>query len=142
MANESGTSHGDDLQRILLDESAEPMNLQLSLLKDITNCFSSDHEIGRGGFAVVYKGVVGKGIVAVKKLTNTAAVPEEKFHEEIRNLIKAKHKNIVRFLGYVLTRKEKWKSTRGNLSWQINGTGCYVLSMYATGVLIITLPVG
>uniref|UniRef100_A0A453MI34 Protein kinase domain-containing protein n=1 Tax=Aegilops tauschii subsp. strangulata TaxID=200361 RepID=A0A453MI34_AEGTS len=96
---EACTSH-NVLERILLDESAEPTNLPLSLLENITNCFSLDHQIGSGGFAVVYKGVVGKGIVAVKKLTNTFAVPEIKFHEEARNLIKAKHKNIVRFLGY------------------------------------------
>jgi hypothetical protein len=42
-----------DLERMLLNESMEAKPLSLSLLKCITNNFS--HEIGRGGFAVVYK---------------------------------------------------------------------------------------
>jgi serine/threonine protein kinase len=43
---------------------------------------------------------VGKGMIAVKKLSKTSALPETKFHREIECLMKAKHKNIVRFLGY------------------------------------------
>uniref|UniRef100_A0A453MUH1 Protein kinase domain-containing protein n=2 Tax=Aegilops tauschii subsp. strangulata TaxID=200361 RepID=A0A453MUH1_AEGTS len=89
-----------DLERMLLDGSAEPTYLSLSLLEDITNCFSDDQRIGSGGFAVVYKGMVGKGMVAVKKLSKTFGVHENKFHKEVECLVKAKHKNIVRFLGY------------------------------------------
>jgi hypothetical protein len=40
---------------MLVDETAEPKDLPLSLLEDITGGFSVDQEIGRGGFAVVYK---------------------------------------------------------------------------------------
>jgi hypothetical protein len=40
---------------MLIDENAEPTDLPLSLLEDITDQFSPDQEIGRGGFAVVYK---------------------------------------------------------------------------------------
>lgn len=40
------------------------------------------------------------GTVAVKKLLETAAIDDEKFTEEVRCLMKTKHKNIVRFLGY------------------------------------------
>uniref|UniRef100_A0A8R7Q9P5 non-specific serine/threonine protein kinase n=1 Tax=Triticum urartu TaxID=4572 RepID=A0A8R7Q9P5_TRIUA len=114
MDREACTSH-NVLERILLDESAEPTNLPLSLLEDITNCFSLDHQIGSGGFAVVYKGVVGKGTVAVKKLSNTYGVHENKFQEEIKCLIKAKHKNIVRFLGYCADAQGKMKEYEGNL---------------------------
>jgi hypothetical protein len=42
-----------DLEQLLVDETAEPKPLPLSLLEDITGDFSQ--EIGRGGFAVVYK---------------------------------------------------------------------------------------
>lgn len=45
----------NDLEHMLDDETAEPKDLPLSLLEDITCGFSSDLEIGRGGFAVVYK---------------------------------------------------------------------------------------
>lgn len=43
------------LEHMLLDASAEPTFLPLSLLKSITNNFSDDQKIGSGGFAVVYK---------------------------------------------------------------------------------------
>jgi hypothetical protein len=54
---DSGISvtHKVDLERMLLDASAEPTYLPLSLLQDITNCFSDEQQIGSGGFAVVYK---------------------------------------------------------------------------------------
>ena len=44
-----------DLESMLLDESVQPRDLPLPLLEDITGGFSCDQEIGRGGFAVVYK---------------------------------------------------------------------------------------
>uniref|UniRef100_A0ACD5TZ56 Uncharacterized protein n=1 Tax=Avena sativa TaxID=4498 RepID=A0ACD5TZ56_AVESA len=89
------------LERMLVDDNAEPTDLPLSLLESITDCFSLDCQIGSGGFAVVYKGKVGNGMVAVKKLTRTIdVVHENKFHKEVECLMKAKHKNIVRFLGY------------------------------------------
>jgi hypothetical protein len=40
---------------MLLDETVQPRDLPLLLLEDITGGFSCDQEIGRGGFAVVYK---------------------------------------------------------------------------------------
>jgi hypothetical protein len=40
---------------MLLDESVQPRDLPLPLLEDITGGFSCDQEIGRGGFAMVYK---------------------------------------------------------------------------------------
>ncbi|XBH60148.1 hypothetical protein VPH35_114780 [Triticum aestivum] len=46
--------HKDDLERMLLDGNAEPTYLPLSLLEDITNCFSDAQQIGSGGFEVVY----------------------------------------------------------------------------------------
>jgi len=89
-----------DLELMVLDETAEPKALPLSLLEDITNNFSNDREIGRGGFAVVYKGVLQNGmVVAVKRLSNMY-MDEKKFHGEVECLLKARHKNIVRFLGY------------------------------------------
>lgn len=45
----------DRLEHMLLDVSAEPIDLPLSLLKAITNDFSDDLKIGLGGHAVVYK---------------------------------------------------------------------------------------
>lgn len=43
------------LEHMLDDTSAGPTDLPLSLLTEITNNFSHDQEVGKGGFAVVYK---------------------------------------------------------------------------------------
>ncbi|KAI4986478.1 hypothetical protein ZWY2020_019108 [Hordeum vulgare] len=76
-----------------------PKPLPLSLLKDITNDFSNDREIGRSRFAVVYKGILGDKLVAVKKLSNRY-MHDTEFHQEVQCLMKTNHKNVVRFLGY------------------------------------------
>ncbi|KAM3353922.1 hypothetical protein ACQJBY_024860 [Aegilops geniculata] len=101
-----------DLECMLLDETKEPKALPLSVLENITNNFSPGHKIGSGGFAVVYKGVLDNGTVAVKKLSNTYLY-EDKFRQEIECLMKAKHKNIVRFLGYCSDTQEKFLKHEG-----------------------------
>lgn len=55
MDPEASVSSPMELERMLTDERTEPKQLQLTLLKSITNNFSVDLEIGTGGFAVVYK---------------------------------------------------------------------------------------
>ncbi|XBH75906.1 hypothetical protein VPH35_102626 [Triticum aestivum] len=85
MDSDISIRHKVDLERMLLDGSTEPTRVALSLLEDITNGFSDDQEIG---------------MVAVKKLSKTFGVHENKFYKEVECLMKVKHKNIVRFLGY------------------------------------------
>lgn len=104
-----------ELEHILLDEGAEPKALPLSLLEHITSSFSDEKEIGDGGFARVYKGVLDNGTVAVKKLFGTVDLDEKKFSEEIRCLMKAKHKNIVRFLGYCSDTQGEMVDCEGKL---------------------------
>uniref|UniRef100_A0A8R7UBM0 Protein kinase domain-containing protein n=1 Tax=Triticum urartu TaxID=4572 RepID=A0A8R7UBM0_TRIUA len=53
-------------------------------------------------------------MVAVK-LLNTFGIHENKFQEEVKCLIKAKHKNIVRFLGYCADTQGKMEEYEGNL---------------------------
>uniref|UniRef100_M8CDM9 non-specific serine/threonine protein kinase n=1 Tax=Aegilops tauschii TaxID=37682 RepID=M8CDM9_AEGTA len=97
-----------ELEYLAHDEDAEPIALPFQLLEKITDYFSHELIIGRGGFAVVYKAVLDNGIVAVKKLSNTHMY-EEQFQGEVQCLMKVKHKNIVRFLGYCA-------DTQGNIS--------------------------
>ncbi|XP_037450229.1 cysteine-rich receptor-like protein kinase 10 [Triticum dicoccoides] len=141
MDTEIIVKHKDDLERMLLDGSAEPTYLPLSLLEDITNCFSDAQRIGSGGFAVVYKGIVGEGIVAVKKLSQPYGMHEDKFLKEVECMVKAKHKNIVRFLGYCYDTQGRLANYEGKLvmadlrNWLLcfeyvpNGS----LDMYITG---------
>ncbi|TVU26835.1 hypothetical protein EJB05_29400, partial [Eragrostis curvula] len=113
---ESEDSECNLLELILTDESAEPAALSLSLLKSITNNFSDDQQIGSGGFAAVYKGKLENGTVAVKKLYLTQEVHETKFCQEVDSLMRVKHKNIVRFMGYCSdTQGKVWKLPRKNV---------------------------
>ncbi|CAN6217272.1 unnamed protein product, partial [Urochloa humidicola] len=58
-------------------------------------------------------GMIGNGMVAVKKLSKIVDMDEEKFNREVQCLMKVRHRNIVRFLGYCvntqgqLTKYEK-----------------------------------
>jgi hypothetical protein len=50
----TSTTKGD-LERMLYNDNAEPKALPLSVLAEITNDFSTEHQIGEGAFAVVYE---------------------------------------------------------------------------------------
>uniref|UniRef100_A0A0A9BN88 Protein kinase domain-containing protein n=1 Tax=Arundo donax TaxID=35708 RepID=A0A0A9BN88_ARUDO len=87
------------LEDRLRDTSAVPTDLPLSLFKSITKDFSEELQIGAGGFGVVYKGVLRNGVVAVKKLSDQL-IEDKPFIDEVACLMRTKHKNTVRFLGY------------------------------------------
>ncbi|KAI4978906.1 hypothetical protein ZWY2020_015659 [Hordeum vulgare] len=73
----------------------------LKFLEQITNNFSEEHEIGRGGFGVVYKGVLENGEeIALKKLHRTIGLDDTQFRNEFNNLMQAQHPNITRLVGY------------------------------------------
>ncbi|OEL13818.1 hypothetical protein BAE44_0025163 [Dichanthelium oligosanthes] len=87
-----------DLERLLVDVKAKPIPLSYACLRKITNDFSQ--EIGHGGFGVVYMGNLQNGKVAVKKLSRIDDFSEKQFEDELLCLIRVKHRNVVRFLGY------------------------------------------
>ncbi|XP_066336966.1 uncharacterized protein [Miscanthus floridulus] len=80
--------------------SAFPREPKLEFLKNITNDFSSEREVGHGAFGVVYKGILQSGqLVAVKKLVRTSGVHDRRFQNEAGNLQTLEHRNIVKLLG-------------------------------------------
>ncbi|XBI42124.1 hypothetical protein VPH35_126489 [Triticum aestivum] len=90
----------DELEKKLQDSDATPMCLRLEFLRAITCDFSTESELGRGGYGVVYKGVLRSGkIIAVKKLFELH-LKEENFQNEVSYLMGIKHRNIVQFVGY------------------------------------------
>jgi len=108
------SSARSDLGDIILDEAAKPKALPLSLLKEITGGFSKERVIGSGGFAVVYKGIVSGRAIAVKRFSN-AFKDEKIFGQEVECLMRVKHKNAVRFLGYCADRQENAQSHEGRI---------------------------
>ncbi|XP_044444383.1 cysteine-rich receptor-like protein kinase 7 [Triticum aestivum] len=108
----------DALDKALLDESVDPVDLPFSLLKLVTQDFSEAREIGRGGFGAVYKGVLPSGsTVAVKKLFESFQILDKNFRSEIACLMGVKHKNIVRFVGYCSDTQHVIRPYDGKLVW-------------------------
>ncbi|XBI43675.1 hypothetical protein VPH35_108416 [Triticum aestivum] len=103
-----------ELECMLVDDDAEPKALPFPLLEKITDGFSDKLEIGRGGFAVVYKAMLDNGIIAVKRMSNTYMY-EKEFHREVECLMKVKHKNLVRFLGYCADTQGNMGSYNGKM---------------------------
>jgi serine/threonine protein kinase len=95
------------------------------------------------------QGIVGKGLVAVKKLSRTFDMHEIKFHKEVECLMKAKHKNIVHFLGYCsethgITADYDGKFVMADIrNWLLcfeyvpNGS----LDQYITGMIVTFAPI-
>ncbi|CAM0908696.1 unnamed protein product [Alopecurus aequalis] len=91
----------DELEKKLQDPNATPVFLPLEFLKAITCDFSSESELGRGGYGVVYKGVLPSGkIIAVKKLFEIHLVDDKTFQKEVSCLKEIKHQYVVQFIGY------------------------------------------
>jgi serine/threonine protein kinase len=79
------------------------MTFTIDELRVVTNNFAEHNILGRGGFGVVYKGILADGTkIAVKRME--AAVVSSKglseFQSEIEVLTKVKHRHLVGLLGY------------------------------------------
>ncbi|CAN8325486.1 unnamed protein product [Cochlearia groenlandica] len=77
-------------------------------LKAATNNFSSENELGRGGFGSVYKGVFSNGQeIAVKRLSDNSGQGDVEFKNEIILLAKLQHRNLVRLIGFCIQGQER-----------------------------------
>ncbi|WOG89853.1 hypothetical protein DCAR_0209092 [Daucus carota subsp. sativus] len=69
-------------------------------LKTATDDFNPDNKIGRGGFGIVYKGVLRNGTqVAVKTLSTESKQGLHEFLTEIEIISNVKHVNLVKLIG-------------------------------------------
>lgn len=103
----SGSRHSSGMGESHVIESGN-LIISVQVLRNVTKNFSSENELGRGGFGVVYKGELDDGTkIAVKRMeagiiTNKAL---DEFQSEIAVLSKVRHRHLVSLLGY---------STEGN----------------------------
>uniref|UniRef100_A0ACD5VSX0 Uncharacterized protein n=1 Tax=Avena sativa TaxID=4498 RepID=A0ACD5VSX0_AVESA len=100
-------------------------------LKLITNDFQSI--IGKGGFGIVYHGILENGDeVAVKVLMETSIAESTDFLPEVETLSKVYHKNLVTLKGYCQNKKCLALvydfMSRGNLQQLLRGGDNYCLN--------------
>uniref|UniRef100_A0ACD5UKA2 Uncharacterized protein n=1 Tax=Avena sativa TaxID=4498 RepID=A0ACD5UKA2_AVESA len=113
------TSLNEELEKKLQDSNATPMFLPLVFLKAITRDFSTELELGRGGYGVVYKGILRSGkIIAVKRLSEIHLLDDKTFQNEVSYLMEIKHQHVVQFIGYCAESSwETIKQTSGSFIW-------------------------
>ncbi|CAL4994136.1 unnamed protein product [Urochloa decumbens] len=97
-----------------MDNDAETFHMPYEELKEITEDFSDACLIGSGAFGKVYKGKDKDGHeIAVKILRQTLDLDGNAFTTEFNNLIKLKHPNIVRLVGFCSEDEEVIKEHNG-----------------------------
>ncbi|KAL3323914.1 hypothetical protein AABB24_038207 [Solanum stoloniferum] len=99
-------SEAGDVQMV----EAGNMVISIQVLKNVTNNFSEDNILGRGGFGTVYKGELDDGTkIAVKRMENGIITGKglAEFKSEIAVLTKVRHRHLVGLLGYCLDGNEK-----------------------------------
>lgn len=94
----------NDIENYMVEQQIQnsanaPVKFQLKDLKHATGNFDSKNELGRGGFGVVYKGLLGNKEVAVKRLNNPGDGKQE-FMAEVTIIGNLRHKNLVKLVGW------------------------------------------
>ncbi|PWA98791.1 protein kinase-like domain-containing protein [Artemisia annua] len=84
--------------------------ISIDVLRQVTDNFSEENILGRGGFGVVYKGELHDGTkIAVKRMEagvmGTKGLKE--FQAEIAVLTKVRHRHLVALLGYCVNGNER-----------------------------------
>ncbi|KAL5542765.1 hypothetical protein UlMin_010475 [Ulmus minor] len=102
-------SQGSDQSDIHVFEGGNVI-ISIQVLRQVTNNFSEDNILGRGGFGVVYKGELQDGTkIAVKRMESGAMGTKgmNEFQAEIAVLTKVRHRHLVALLGYCINGNER-----------------------------------
>ncbi|GAA0141418.1 hypothetical protein LIER_02565 [Lithospermum erythrorhizon] len=101
-----GNSGSRDLQIV----EAGNLVISIQVLRNVTNNFSEDNILGKGGFGTVYKGELHDGTkIAVKRMESGVMSEKglDEFTSEIAVLTKVRHRHLVALLGYCLDGNER-----------------------------------
>lgn len=84
--------------------------ISIQVLREVTNNFSQENILGKGGFGTVYKGELQDGTKIAVKRMESGTMGEKGLNEftaEIAVLTKVRHKHLVALLGYCLDGNER-----------------------------------
>ena len=86
--------------------SMAPKRFRLKELQAATANFNSKNQLGEGGFGKVYKGVLEKKEVAVKRFSRNSHQGKQDFIAEVTTIGNLHHKNLVKLAGWCYERSE------------------------------------
>ncbi|XP_077229536.1 receptor-like kinase TMK4 [Tasmannia lanceolata] len=89
---------------------AKSMSFSISDLRQVTDNFSENNVLGRGGFGIVYKGGRPDGTPIAVKRMESAMISNKgmsEFQAEIEVLSKVRHRHLVALLGYCVEGNER-----------------------------------
>ncbi|KAJ0518635.1 putative protein kinase RLK-Pelle-LRR-IX family [Helianthus annuus] len=101
-------SSGDQTEMSVFEGGSIVISIQV--LREATNNFSEENVLGRGGFGVVYKGILQNGTkIAVKRMDSGVMGTKglKEFQAEIAVLTKVRHRHLVALLGYCMNGNER-----------------------------------
>jgi len=108
-ANEAFSPRSDGHGDIHVVEAGN-MVISIQVLRNVTNNFSEENILGRGGFGTVYKGELHDGTKIAVKRMESGPVGEKgltEFMSEIAVLTKVRHRHLVALLGYCVDGNER-----------------------------------
>ncbi|CAI0438529.1 unnamed protein product [Linum tenue] len=109
---EEGSGNGSDVEgrraRPRLRPNTGSIWFKIRDLERATNGFSQKNFIGRGGFGIVYKGVLSDGTtVAVKRVLESDFQGDAEFRNEIEIISNLKHRNLVPLRGCCVRESQR-----------------------------------
>ncbi|GMY04780.1 receptor-like kinase tmk4 [Fagus crenata] len=97
-------------KEVVMNIGGSNVVISIEVLRQVTDNFSEDNILGRGGFGVVYKGELSDGTkIAVKRMKSGAVSSKgmKQFQAEIEVLTKVRHRRLVALLGYCINDNER-----------------------------------
>ncbi|XP_043710475.1 receptor-like kinase TMK4 [Telopea speciosissima] len=107
--NELHSQSSDDTNEVQVFDGGN-VAISILVLREVTNNFSEENILGKGGFGVVYKGVLHDGTqIAVKRMESAAMGTKgmKEFQAEIAVLTKVRHRHLVALLGFCINGHER-----------------------------------
>ncbi|XP_034692846.1 probable L-type lectin-domain containing receptor kinase S.5 [Vitis riparia] len=106
--DEGRVEDGDDpeVELQIQGSSMAPKRFRLKELQAATANFNSKNQLGEGGFGKVYKGVLEKKEVAVKRFSKNSHQGKQDFIAEVTTIGNLHHKNLVKLVGWCYERSE------------------------------------
>ncbi|KAB1206440.1 Cysteine-rich receptor-like protein kinase 25 [Morella rubra] len=122
--------------------NVECSQFEFRAIEIATNNFSNDNKLGEGGFGKVYEGTLpDEKEIAVKRLSISSRQGAVEFRNEVMVVAKLQHRNLVRLLGFCMTKEEKILVyeyvPNGSLDNFLHGCSGYMSLEYAMHVFSV-----